>query len=204
MALRRTFLVIVSVALICGVAATASAFSEEAIYDMLENAYQFCPPALKTYLQQNQQYVRWGAGIATRWERVRLDPWELETIYRQLVANLKSGKAGEFQTAKRFGVLACFVAETILPGPVYINRLDYEPVKVVYEGYAQRPDLKSRIAYLMVQYRAKHAWDNNPESLRPLYQKAVNEIVDLWVSAWKEAGLDISGAAERGATVATR
>ncbi len=204
MALRRTFLAIVTVALVCGMAASGWAFSEEAIHDMLEDAYQFCPTSLKTYLQKNQLYVRWGGGIATRWDRVRLDPWELEIVYRKLVSSLKSGKAGEFQTAKRFGVLACYVAETILPGPVYINRQDYEPPQVVYEGYSVRPDLRSRIAYLMVQYRAKHAWDNNPETLKPLYQKAVNEIVDLWVSAWKEAGLDVSGMADRGAVARRR
>jgi len=203
MASRKTFLAIVTSALVFGVAATGFSFNEDSIFGMVEDAAQFCPPALQTYLQENQQVVHWGAGLVGRWKRYRLDPQEMETVYRALVIDLQTGRAGDFRTAKRFGVLACFAAETILPGTFFGHGNDSElmPAKVVYQGYSEPPDLKIRTGYLVEQYRHKYWWNSDPETVRHLYQKTVNEIVDLWVSAWKAAGLDISGVAARGTTV---
>ncbi len=204
MTLKRTFLVIVTTALVFGMAATGFSFNQDSLNEMLYDAAQFCPPSLQAYLQQNERIVHWGVGFAGRWKRYRMDPWEMETVYRALVSDLKSGKADAYQTAKRFGVLASYAAETILPGSIFGNSLHYTPTKVVYPGYSQMPELKSRISYLVRQYRQKYWWNSDPEVLRRLYQKAVTEIVDLWVSAWNEAGLDISGVAEDGATITKR
>jgi len=203
MVLKKTIFVIISVALVCGFAATAFSFNEDTRAEMVDDAAEFCPPALKSYLEGNQEILDWGMGYASRWERYRLNPLELETVYQALVSDLKSGKLGEYQTAKRFGVLACYAAEIIYPGALfgYGESENFVPDQVVYQGYSGLPDFGNRISYLMERYRRTYWQNSDPETVQLLYQASVNEIVDLWVSAWKEAGLDISGVAERGAVV---
>jgi hypothetical protein len=86
---------------------------DQLIYDAIE----FSPERLQGYLRENLIIIRAGSHFAERHQRrsYSVDPDATEIIYKQLVKDLKSNKLDEFNTAHAFGVIACFLAETISP-----------------------------------------------------------------------------------------
>ena len=158
---------------------------DQLIYDAIE----FSPAELQAYLRDNLIDVRAGSHFAERHRRrsYSVDPFATETIYKQLIQDLKARSYDDFNTPHAFGVLACFIAETISPDN-YRTPSEMIPDDVTYDGYQEVGDVKSGIAGLIENYRIPGRMIMEREVTDHLYKAAVNEIVDYWVSAWKASG----------------
>jgi hypothetical protein len=155
------------------------------VYDAIE----FCPSELQSYLRDHLDSVSTGIHFAESHKRrsYSIDPYETETIYKHLIADLKEGRQNEYNTAHAFGVIACFIAETISPDNFRTPQL-LIPDDVKYDGFQEVGDVKSNITSLVETYRIPymHIWDKEISEI--LYNVAVNEIVDYWTSAWEKSG----------------
>ena len=158
---------------------------DQIVYDAIE----FCPVELQAYLRDNIATVSAGNHFAERHQRrsYSIDPYETEVVYNHLIKDLREGKYNEFNTAHAFGVIACFIAETISPDN-YRTPQHLIPNDVSYDGYQEVGDIKSHITILIENYRIPGRKKMKKEITELLYNVAVNEIVDYWVSAWEEGG----------------
>lgn len=158
---------------------------DQIIYDAIE----FCPEGLQAYLRDNIATVSAGNHFAERHQRrsYTIDPYKTEVVYNHLVKDLKAGKYDEFNTAHAFGVIACFIAETISPDN-YRTPQHLIPTAVSYDGYQEVGDVNSHITNLIQDYRIPCQKKMKKEITELLYNVAVNEIVDYWVSAWEAGG----------------
>ena len=156
---------------------------------LLYDAIDFSPTELQEYLRYNLIIVRGGTHFAERHQRrsYAVAPHDTETVYKQLIQDLKNGGYDDFNTAHAFGVLACFIAETISPDN-YRTPSQMIPDDVTYDGYQEIGDVKSGIAGLIENYRIPGRMIMEREVTDHLYKAAVNEIVDYWVSAWEASG----------------
>jgi len=160
---------------------------DQLVYDAIE----FCPTELKEYLRSNLPIVSSGMHFKERHRQrsYTIDPYNTEIIYQNLIKDLKEGKSEEFNTAHAFGVLACFLAETIAPDN-YKTPQHLIPENVAYDGY-QRIDpasVKFHITRLIEDYRIPCRGTFEKKVTDQLYNVALNEIVDYWVSAWETSG----------------
>ena len=160
---------------------------DQLVYDAIE----FCPAELKEYLRSNLATVSAGMHFKERHHRrcYSINPYDSELVYQHLIQDLKDGKYDEFNTAHAFGVLACFLAETISPDN-YKTPGHLIPEKVEYDGYQQVEiaNVKPHITNLIENYRIPCQKRMKKEITDRLYNVAVNEIVDYWVSAWEAGG----------------
>ena len=161
---------------------------DQLVYDAIE----LCPEELKAYLRSNLATVSTGMHYKERHHRginTLIDPYDTELIYQHLIEDLKAGRYDEFNTAHAFGVLACFLAETISPEN-YKTPDHFIPEKVQYDGYQLVDTAKVRphITSLIENYRIPCQNVLKKEVTDQLYNIALNEIVDYWVSAWEAAG----------------
>lgn len=158
---------------------------DQLIYDAIE----FSPEGLQGYLRENLAVISAGNHFAERHQRrsYSVDPYATESIYKQLVKDLKSNKLDEFNTAHAFGVIACFLAETISPDN-YKTPQHLIPKKVSYDGYQEIGDINSHITNLIKNYRIPCRKKLTKEVTVLLYNVAVNEVIDYWISAWESSG----------------
>jgi hypothetical protein len=158
---------------------------DQIVYDAIE----FCPVELQAYLRNNIAIVSAGIHFAERHQRrsYSINPYETEVVYNYLIKDLKEGKYNKFNTAHAFGVIACFIAETISPDN-YRTPQHLIPNDVSYDGYQEVGDIKSHITILIENYRIPGRKKMKKEITELLYNVAVNEIVDYWVSAWEKGG----------------
>ena len=158
---------------------------DQIVYDAIE----FCPVELQAYLRDNIATVSAGNHFAERHQRrsFSIDPYETEVVYNHLIKDLREGKYNKFNTAHAFGVIACFIAETISPDN-YRTPQHLIPNDVSYDGHHEVGDVKSHITILIENYRIPGRKKMKKEITDLLYNVAVNEIVDYWVSAWEEGG----------------
>ena len=161
---------------------------DQLVYDAIE----FCPAELKAYLRSNLATVSSGMHFKERHRsgiNTSIDPYDSELVYHQLIEDLRDGKYNEFNTAHAFGVLACFLAETISPDN-FKTPDHLIPEVVRYDGHEQieNASVKSHITNLIENYRIPCRETVKKEITDQLYNKAVNEIVDYWVSAWEAGG----------------
>jgi hypothetical protein len=161
---------------------------DQLVYDAIE----FCPAELKEYLRCNLATVSSGMHYKERHRRGvdrLIDPYDTEMIYERLIEDLRDRKYDEFNTAHAFGVLACFLAETISPDN-FKTPEHLIPETVRYDGPQQieTADVKSDITNLIENYRIPSRARIKKEITDQLYNVAVNEIVDYWVSAWESGG----------------
>ena len=181
-----------------------SSFAFKAITrgQLIYDAIEFSPAELQAYLRDNLAIVAAGNHFAERHQRrsYSVEPYATELIYKQLVKDLKRGKYDEFNTAHAFGVLACFIAETISPDN-YRTPSHLIPNDVSYDGYQEVGDVKSHISSLIKHYRIPGRKKMNAEVTERLYNVAVNEIVDCWVSAWESGGYPAGQFASAGKTI---
>lgn len=180
--------------------ASALGFKLETRKAILEDAIHFCPAELKTYLEVNRNIVIEGMLFADRMPPVKIDPFETEAIYSDLVEKMKSGRSNEFNTVISFGVLACFIAESICPGTIYSSN-HMIPISVLYDGFNEVADIRSHTDKILETYRKPCKKDRRTEVVSFLYQVAVNEIVDFWTSAWKAGGHSISNLCNTGTEI---
>ncbi len=158
---------------------------------MIYDAIEFSPAELKAYLLDNMPTVSAGMHFKERHRHgpYSIDPYDTETVYQQLIEDLKAGRYDEFNTAHAFGVLACFLAETISPDD-YKTPNHLIPENVAYDGH-QRVEavaVKPHITRLIEDYRIPCRTRMKREITDKLYNVAVNEIVDFWVTAWESSG----------------
>jgi hypothetical protein len=174
---------------------------DQIIYDAIE----FSPVELQTYLRDNLAIVSAGNHFAERHQRrsYSIEPYVTEIIYKQLIKDLKKGKYDEFNTAHAFGVIACFIAETISPDN-YRTVQHLVPNDVSYDGYQEVGDVKSHITSLIENYRIPSRKKMKKEITELLYNVAVNEIVDYWVSAWEDGGYQAGRFASVGKKISHR
>jgi hypothetical protein len=170
---------------------------DQLVYDAIE----FCPTELKEYLRNNLPTVSTGMHFKER-HRHRsypIDPYDTEIIYQNLIKDLKDGKYDEFNTAHAFGVLACFLAESISEEN-YRTPQHLIPEDVVYDGYQQIDpvSVKSHITGLIENYRIPCRLTTETKVTDQLYNAALNEIVDYWISAWEAGGCQASMLASAG------
>jgi hypothetical protein len=144
---------------------------DQLVYDAIE----FCPAELKAYLRSNLATVSSGMHYKERHHRGvnrLIDPYDTELVYQQLIKDLRNKKYDEFNTAHAFGVLACFLE------------------KVQYDGHQQveTASVKPHITNLIENYRIPCRKNMKKKITDQLYNIALNEIVDYWVSAWEAGG----------------
>ena len=158
---------------------------DQLIYDAIE----FSPAELQAYLRDNLIDVRGGSHFAERHRRrsYSVDPDDTQIIYKQLIQDLKARSYDDFNTPHAFGVLACFIAETISPDN-YRTPSQMIPDDVSYDGYQEVGDVNSNITVLIENYRIPYRRRMEKDITDQLYKVAVNEIVDYWVSAWEASG----------------
>jgi len=168
---------------------------DQLIYDAIE----FCPSELQKYLLDNLPNISAGMHFAEIHKRrsYSIDPYETVSIYNNLINDLKEGRQNEYNTAHAFGVLACFIAETISPDN-FKTPQHLIPDDVKYDGYQEVGEVKSHIASLVENYRipCRKKWDKDITEI--LYNVAVNEIVDYWTSAWEQSGFQAGTRASNG------
>ena len=179
--------------------ASASAFKSITRDQIIYDAIEFCPRELQAYLLDNIEIVSAGNHFAERHQRRSwaIDPYKTEVVYNHLVKDLKEGKYDEFNTAHAFGVLACFISETISPDN-YRTPQHLIPDNVSYDGYQEVGDVKSHITSLIKDYRIPCRKQMTKDITALLYNVAVNEIVDYWVSAWGKSGYQAGMFAQAG------
>ncbi|MCK5206138.1 MAG: hypothetical protein KAR15_19790 [Desulfobacterales bacterium] len=168
---------------------------DQLVYDAIE----FCPAELKAYLLDNLATVSSGMHFKERHRHgsYLIDPYDTELVYHHLIKDLKEGKYNEFNTAHAFGVIACFLAETISPDN-YRTPSHLIPNDVSYDGYQEVGDVKSNISGLIENYRIPYRRRMQKKITDQLYKVAVNEIVDYWVSAWEASGYQTGRFADTG------
>jgi hypothetical protein len=177
-------------------------FKEKTRCRILEDAISFCPQELKTYLDKNVSAVHSGIHFADRHRGLHssIKPSGTEVVYNALVQELKEDKQNEFNTVHRFGVLACFVAETISPDR-YMTSRSLVPENVQYDGFQEVNDIKTKISDLIEKYRKPYRRNMNKDVTDLLYNATVNEIVDHWITAWQVGGNKAGELRERGAKI---
>ncbi len=175
------------------------AFKSVTRNQLIYDAIEFSPAELQAYLRDNLIVVRAGSHFAERHRRrsYSVDPYDTETIYKQLIKDLKNGGYDDFNTPHAFGVMACFIAETISPDN-YRTPSQLIPDDVSYDGYQEVGDIKSHITSLIENYRIPGRRRMQKEITDQLYKVAVNEIVDYWVSAWEASGYQTGRFADTG------
>ncbi|MBW2438133.1 MAG: hypothetical protein PVH74_04860 [Desulfobacterales bacterium] len=170
---------------------------DQLVYDAIE----LCPTQLKEYLRSNLSTVSSGMHFQERHRHgpYSINPYDTEIIFQNLIKDLKEGRHDEFNTAHAFGVLACFLAETISPDN-YKTPSHLIPLQAKYDGF-QRIDaasVKPHIAGLIENYRVPCRMRMKSEITDLLYNIALNEIVDYWVSAWEASGFQSGTLARAG------
>ena len=170
---------------------TSLAFKSITRDQLVYDAIEFSPEGLKQYLRENLPIVSSGMHFKERHENrsFSIDPYETEVVFKHLVKDLQEGRYDEFNTAHAFGVIACFLAETISPDN-YKTPQHLVPEDVKYDGYQQidAVSIKSHITSLIENYRIPCRNKAKKEITDTLYNVSVNEIVDYWVSAWEAGG----------------
>ena len=190
---KKTLIVVSAVlfTIFCFSPISSNAFHHNTRAKILDDAIHFSPDPLKSYLEGNYKIIAHGMFFADRHHRFRLDPYDIEGIYANLVNNLKAGKMDEYNTIHGFGVLASFVSQTIYPKRFNIQD-EFAPAMVKYDGLHEVEDLNARISELITEYREPYYYSKHIKERDYLYNVAVNEIVDLWICAWKAAGKNTS------------
>jgi hypothetical protein len=144
---------------------------------------------LKAHLRANFQAAHQGIHFADRNKQardsIRVD--DIKLSYDRIVAGLRQGKDNDFDTNHRFGLLACFIAETISPSN-FKTTTSLVPKKVVYDGYNRIGKVDANVSRLIVKYRKPYSHSRNRQVTDYLYNVALNQIVDHWISAWQAGG----------------
>jgi hypothetical protein len=180
---------------------TSFAFKSMTRDQLVYDAIELCPTQLKEYLRSNLSTVSSGMHFQERHRHgpYPINPYDTEIVFQNLIKDLKEGRHDQFNTAHAFGVLACFLAETISPDN-YKTPSHLIPIQAKYDGF-QRIDVasvKPHIAGLIENYRVpcRNRMDRKITDL--LYNIALNEIVDYWVSAWEASGFQSGTLARAG------
>jgi hypothetical protein len=179
------------------------AFNARVRCQAFKDAISLCPRDLKFYLTTNFEAAHEGIHFADRNSRWRssIRPQDGEALYVHIVKDLREGRLDDYNTAHRFGVLACLIAETISPGN-YFSLEKLIPDKVVYDGFQEIVNVNASISGLVTNYRNPYQYNMTKATTDFLYNAAVNQMVDYWTSAWRVGGKDTGLFTRRGTQIA--
>lgn len=165
------------------------AFNNETRCQILKDAISFSPKYLRSYLTVNFTAVHEGIHFVDRNQKAAssIQLQDSKKLYDKIVQDLRKGKVDDFRMPNRFGLLACFIAETIYSDK-FIARTSLIPKKVVYDGFHEVSDVDASLSNLIVKYRNRYGHSRDKRVTDYLYNVAVNQIVDHWVSAWQKGG----------------
>ena len=165
------------------------AFNNETRCQILKDAISFSPKYLRSYLTVNFTAVHEGIHFADRNKEAASSIRNEDTkkLYNRIIRDLRQGKVNDFHTPHRFGLLACFIAETIYSDR-FIDRTTLIPKKVVYDGFHEVSNVDASLSNLIVKYRNPYGYSRDKQVTDYLYNVAVNQIVDHWISAWQAGG----------------
>ncbi len=164
----------------------SSAFYRDVRCQILKDAVTFCPKKLRAYLTKNYDAVHHGMHYADRNKR-SINPQQTAAVYKQMQNNLQNSKLNDYNTMHRFGVLACYISQTISPSKAKAST-DLIPQKVKYNGFQKINNVDKSVARLITKYRKRYKGRKEIKVTDFLYNVAVNEIVDHWVSLWLANG----------------
>ncbi len=178
------------------------AFNNETRCQILKDAISFSPKYLRSYLTVNFASVHEGIHFADRIKGPfsSIKPQDTKRLYNSLVRDLREGKLRDFNTTHRFGLLACNIAETIYSDK-FIASTTLIPKKVVYDGFQPVNNLDASISRLVKKYRKPYGHSRDKQVTDYLYNVAVNQVVDHWISAWQASGKKPGLLTRRGAQI---
>lgn len=164
---------------------------------MVEDAIKFSPPELNSYLSENINIIKNGMAFSERYPKLIFEPSQINILYSDLIKELISGQENSTITIRKFGTIACYIAEIINPNnksKEAWNRVPQatEEGKVIkYYGFQKINDANKRIGNIVERY------DYSSGKIKKVlienaYQDAVNEIVNFWINAWLEGGNNYS------------
>jgi hypothetical protein len=170
---------------------TSIAFKKETRCQILKDSIHLSPKKLRAYLVKNFDAVHDAIHFADRNRQAHLsiNPENTIDIYTELVKSVQNGQENEYNTARRFGILACFIAETISPDNFNISRR-FIPDRVTYNGFQKVNNVEENVSGLVTKYRKPYKGNKQAKVTDHLYNVAVNEIIDQWISVWKAGGKD--------------
>ncbi len=173
---------------------------------MVEDAIKFCPAELKTYLVKNIATVKDGMTFVDRNPEIDYGPEGIKSFYSRLISDLKSNEIQSVNTVRKFGLISCYIAEIINPCNKWrFNRVPQatEDEKIIkYDGHQEIDDIDTRLEDLVADYEMYYSFNKVDRAIiKRAYGKAVNEIVDYWVSAWTASGNNITQICARGKEV---
>jgi len=182
--------------------ASTQAFTLKTRRVMVKDAIKFCPPELQSYLIKNLSSIKGGISFLDRNPQLHFKPTQLKGFYSQLVEGLKSSDANSGNTARKFGLIFCYVADIVNPYDAGRGKsckafqCTAEEKIIKYDGYQKidSDNIDKRIEGLVNNYKSLYYYDKVTDRAKfeNTYQNAVNEIVDYWLSAWKESGNKIT------------
>ena len=178
------------------------AFNTDTRCQLVKDAINFSPKYLRSYLTSNFSAVHEGIHFADRNKEAAssIRPQDTKKLYDKIVRDLRQGKDDEFHLPNRFGMLACFIAETIYSDK-FIDRTSLIPKKVVYDGFHEVSDVDASLSSLIVHYRKPYGHSRDRRVTDYLYNVAVNQIVDHWTSAWQAGGKKPGQLTSRGSKI---
>jgi hypothetical protein len=178
------------------------AFNQAVRCQAFKDAISLCPSDLKAYLTTNFEAAHEGIHFADRNKQWRssLRPQDGEALYGRIVKDLCEGRLDDYNTAHRFGVLACFIVETISPGD-YFSLEKLIPDKVVYDGFQEVVNINASMSELVTKYKNPYQHNMTKDTTDFLYNAAVNQIVDHWTTAWRAGGKKTGLFARRGTQI---
>jgi hypothetical protein len=186
--IKHFVIINISIVLICFSVVPSLSFTKDTRRTMIKDAITFCPPSLQTYLNNNMEAVKSGMCFVDNNLDLKIDPYQIKNFYSTLLTRLNGDLKQEYNTASKFGLIACFIAETINPYSLrtYSTRApqasENEKV-VVYDGYQKIFDITKRIEIMANNYKLYYSSSTLDKAiLDQAYSTAVNEIVDYWVS----------------------
>ena len=162
----------------------------------IADAIQSSPTSLKAVLLKNKD-------VAIQ-EVYDIEPSpknrSFETYYRKVMEVAKDFETNKSEYfAKRLVDITIYVFEKYCP--IEPDSCDpkglLKEAAVIYDGYDTDPDYSKVTDYFFEDKHKKYEHLYNDQKMLQFYNKLVNEILDLWVAIWKDAGRDIAGTPEK-------
>lgn len=155
---------------------------------LLANAIELCPEDLRAFLEKHEHVVRQGMYFVDR-HSIKPGVNDIEGAYTCLVERMGDGHdRDQYNTVIKFGVLASFISEVVAPGRVICSS---DNTAVKYDGFNEVENIHDRVSVLVAKSRP-YCRSGSMEAKSNLWNIAVNEIVDFWVSAWNDSGSNVT------------
>ena len=122
--------------------------------------------------------------------------YSFQVLYKNIVKNIRENDTKRIDVTSRFLTditIYLFVKYSPMKSYEYCNQpVLLKNAYVIYEGYEKAEDYsKMKNSDFEVSYRYADANTAQKELL--FYNKLVNEIINLWISAWRDAGKSVAG-----------